>query len=255
MDLHVIGPLALPAERAAVDAVLGLPTSGWVGGQRDPATDGHAARGGHAARARRSELLPALHALQSRVGWISQPALNYICKRLAVAPAEAYGVATFYALVAPSSRPPVVAHVCDDIACRLAGAEPLCGDLERALGPAGAPIQDGRATWLRSPCLGLCDRAPAAMLTVAGIETRSFAVAPVDAAGIVSRLESADGTSEAGDHQTAMVATTAPGTPARLLARVGTVDPTSLEAYRAHGGYAALARALEIGPTAVIAEV
>ena len=123
MDLHVIGPLASPAERAAVDAVLGPPESGWFGGARDARTDGHAARGGHATRARRSQLLPALHAVQSRIGWISTPALNYVCKRLAVAPAEAYGVATFYALFATTPRPPVVAHVCDDIACRLAGAE------------------------------------------------------------------------------------------------------------------------------------
>jgi NADH-quinone oxidoreductase subunit F len=93
MDLHVIGPLASPAERAAVDAVLGPPESGWVGGPRDSGTDGHAARGGHATRSRRSLLLPALHAVQSRIGWISTPALNYICKRLAVAPAEAYGTA------------------------------------------------------------------------------------------------------------------------------------------------------------------
>src|SRR6266404_6298688 len=84
MDLHVIGPLASPAERAAVDAVLGPPESGWVGGPRDSGTDGHAAHGGHATRSRRSQLLPALHAVQSRIGWISTPALNYICKRLAV---------------------------------------------------------------------------------------------------------------------------------------------------------------------------
>jgi NADH-quinone oxidoreductase subunit F len=39
----------------------------------------------------------------------------------------------------------------------------------------------------------------------------------------------------------------------RLLARVGVVDPTSLAAYRAAGGYRALARAVELGPAAVIA--
>ncbi len=258
MDLHVIGPLASPAERAAVDAVLGPPTSGWAGGRRDSGIDGHAARGGHAARSRRSELLPALHAVQSRVGWISQPALNYICKRLAVAPAEAYGVATFYALFSTTPRPPMVAHVCDDICCRLAGAETLCRDLERTLGPAGAPIRDGNATWLRSPCLGLCDRAPAAMLTVAGGESRSFALAPVDAAGITSRLESAHASpaeTHGGDLPREIIAETTPGTPARLLARVGVVDPTSLADFRARGGYAALARAIEIGPEAVIAEV
>ena len=132
------------------------------------ALDGHASQGGHAARARRDLLLPVLHAVQDRIGWISQPALNYISKRLAVPPAEAYGVATFYALYATKPRPPVVAHVCDDIACRLAGAEQVCADLTRTVGEAGAPAGDGRTTWLRSPCLGLCDLAPAAMITTAG---------------------------------------------------------------------------------------
>ena len=41
----------------------------------------------------------------------------------------------------------------------------------------------------------------------------------------------------------------------RLLERIGVVDPESLDDYRAHGGYEALARAIEIGPEAVIAEV
>jgi hypothetical protein len=44
MDLHVIGPLASPAERAAVDGVLGPAESGWRGGVRDSGIDGHVAR-------------------------------------------------------------------------------------------------------------------------------------------------------------------------------------------------------------------
>jgi NADH-quinone oxidoreductase subunit F len=251
MDLHVIGPLASPAERAAVDAVLGPPESGWVGGPRRPGVDGHAARGGHAIRARRSQLLPALHAVQDRIGWISQPALNYISRRLAVPPAEAYGVATFYALYATKPRPPVVAHVCDDIACRIAGAEDVCADLRRALGPEGEAARDGRVGWLRSPCLGLCDLAPAAMLTIAGDPARTVTAAPVDAAGIVARLDSPDDASP----RPVPVRRQAETAPLRLLRRVGAVDPGSLDDYRATGGYTALARAIEIGPEAVIAEV
>jgi NADH-quinone oxidoreductase subunit F len=251
MDLHVIGPLASPTERAAVDAVLGPPESGWVGGPRNSGADGHAARGGHATRARRSELLPALHAVQSRIGWISTPALNYVCKRLAVAPAEAYGVATFYALFATTPRPPVVAHVCDDIACRLAGAEALCADLTRAVGPAGEPVRDGRATWLRSPCLGLCDRAPAAMFTIAGEHPATAAVGPVDAVSVIAPLES--GT--LGETASDMAVPQPPADRPRLLGRIGVVDPTSLDDYRAHGGYAALARAFEMGADRVITEV
>jgi NADH-quinone oxidoreductase subunit F len=40
-----------------------------------------------------------------------------------------------------------------------------------------------------------------------------------------------------------------------LLARVGVVDPLSLDEYRAHGGFRALERARTIGPAAVIDEV
>ena len=192
MDLHVIGPLASPAERAAVDALLG-PGRNRHGEAalvtRRP--KGHVARGGHDARSRRDLLIPALHAVQARVGWISQPALNYVCRRLSVPPAEAYGVATFYALFATKARPPVVAHVCDDIACRLAGAAGLTADLVRTLGPAGAPMADGMSTWLPSPCLGLCERAPAAMFTVAGENPLTQVAAPVDAVGVSARLADA----------------------------------------------------------------
>src|SRR4051812_39492828 len=247
MDLHVIGPLASPAERAAVDAVLGPPESGWVGGPRRPGADGQVARGGHAIRGRRSELLPALHAIQDRVGWISQPALNYISRRLAVPPAEAYGVATFYALYATTPRAPTVAHVCDDVACRIAGAEAICDDLSRAVGPEGEAARDGAVGWKRSPCLGLCDLAPAALVTRAGAAPERGGLAPVDAAGIVARLES-------GAVTTGAVGRSRAGG-GRLLARVGVVDPRSLADYRAHGGYAALPRALQLGPDGVIAEV
>jgi NADH-quinone oxidoreductase subunit F len=249
MDLHVIGPLASPAERAAVDNVLGPPESGWVGGPRRPGIDGHAARGGHEIRGKRSQLLPALHAVQDRIGWISQPALNYISRRLAVPPAEAYGVATFYALYSTKPRPPVVAHVCDDIACRIAGAERICEDLARAVGPAGEAARDGRVGWIRSPCLGLCDLAPAAMITKAGDPATVTTAAPVDAAGILDRLEGATVT------RPPLPARQVGSSDLRLLRRIGVVDPSSLDAYRANGGYGALTKALEIGPDAVIAEV
>lgn len=209
-----------------------------------------------------------------RVGWISQPALNYVCKRLTIAPAEAYGVATFYALFSTAPRAPFVAHVCDDICCRLAGAEDICRELERSLGPEGEPALDGAATWLRSPCLGRCEQAPATLFTFAGEQPRAFAEAPLDAAGVISRLEAAaehtvsSATPSVGEPTSPSTAPTperlaalrasvpqAGETGLRLLARVGRVDPCSLSDYRASGGYRALERALEMGPATVVEEV
>jgi NADH-quinone oxidoreductase subunit F len=276
MDLHVIGPLASPAERAAVDQVLGPPESAWRGGGRNPLAEGHVARGGHEARSQRDLLLPALHALQDRVGGITQPGLNYVCRRLSVPPAEAYGVATFYAMFATQPRPPAIAHVCDDIACRLAGAEETCANLQRSLGPAGAPARDGQIGWLRSPCLGLCERAPAAMFTIAGETPVRATAAPIDAAGIVARLEAspassgnprstpvpptngaeADGATMAGVRASARASVPQMGEPQlQLLRRVGMVDPLSLDDYLAHRGYLALHQALAMGAEAVIQEI
>ena len=268
MDLHVVGPLATPDERAAIDAVLdpeiGPATGAWQGGTRAVEAEGRVVRSGHAARSRRDLLLPALEAAQDRIGWVSRGALNYIARRLTVPPADAYGVASFFALLSTTPQAPTVAHVCDDIACRLAGAEDTCADLARSIGPAGTPSADGRTAWKRSPCLGMCERAPAALIVAAGLEAEAAALAPVDATGIVARLENiAAGrglraeaeASRPTPQRLARVRRSAPQAgdrSLRMLARVGTTDPASLGDYRAHGGYQALARAFEMGPTAVI---
>jgi NADH-quinone oxidoreductase subunit F len=250
MDLHLLEATATEAERRAVDRLLGPPGSGWEGGERRVDVDGRLARGGHAARARRDLLLPALHAVQERIGWISPGALSYICERLTVPPADAYGVASFYALFALEPRPPRVLHVCEDLACLARGADALIEELEHRFGPEGEPGAEEEATWLRSPCLGQCDRAPAALLCQAGESPHEHVLAPVATHGVLAAL---DGTAASVDPRASVPQA---GDPAlRLLRRVGLVDPRSLDDYRAHGGYTALRRAFELGPAAVIREV
>lgn len=203
MDLHFTSSVATDTERNALDALLGTPS------------EAH----GPEARERRHLLLPALHAIQDRVGWISAGAVNYIGECLTIPPAEIYGVATFYGLFATEPRAPFVAHVCDDIACMDAGAQALSDRLK----------SEG-ATIVHAPCLGLCDRAPAALITRA-------ADAP-SAEAISNGAQTYVG-----------------GTHLQLLRRVGRVDPESLAAYRADRGYAALARALALGPQKTIDEI
>jgi NADH-quinone oxidoreductase subunit F len=143
MDLHLRHAAPTDEERAAVDALLGPPRSAWDGGERGGARDAHTAAGGREAREQRHLLLPALQALQSRVGWISESGLDYVCVRLGVPPAEAWGVATFYALLSTTPRAPRVLHVCDDVACRCRGAAELIERLEADVGPAHSHGPDG----------------------------------------------------------------------------------------------------------------
>ena len=183
MDLRLHPTPATPEEQAAVDALLGSSAPERIEGLK------HAAGGGQAAaQKQRHLLLPALQAVQARVGWISPAALSYICERLTIPPAEAYGVASFYALLALSPQPPVVVHICEDLACMVNGADKVRAELEHHLGPAGTPTIDGRATWHLSPCLGLCERAPAALCLAAGEHPQEEAFAPTTAADLVHRL-------------------------------------------------------------------
>jgi len=240
MDLHIVGADATADERAAVDARLGPPASEWEGAERDNVRDGRTAAGGRAIAGERHLLLPVLHAVQDRIGWISHGALNYICTRLTVPPAEAWGVVTFYHLLSTEERPAAVAHVCDDIACRLHGAEQLCQELKTRVG----------ATVHRSPCLGQCDYGSAALITRAGREPERFVLAPVTADDVVKAL------SVPKVPRVPTVPRVGAGAKgARILQRVGRADPASLRSYRKYGGYSALQRAIEIGPAAVIAEV
>ncbi len=197
---------------------------------------------------------------------MSRGALNYISERLMVPPAEAWGVVTFYHLLSTKPRSPIVVHVCDDIACRIRGGEGLCRALEERLGPPAGTASGGAASWMRSPCLGQCERAPAALITAAGDGPRSITVAPVeeDAGGILHALANLGDAGEvrveagAPAARLRVVARSVPQagqSGLRLLGRMGTVDPTSLHAYNESGGYRALARAIELGPTTVIEEV
>ncbi|MEU8675059.1 NAD(P)H-dependent oxidoreductase subunit E [Streptomyces sp. NPDC048560] len=294
MDLRFTGAAPSDAERAAVDALLGPPPSGWEGADERTDEDLRWATGGaSAAKDRRDQLLPALHAVNDQVGWISEGALDYICRRLTVAPAEAYGVATFYSMFSVKPRPTKVLHVCTDLACAARGSGPLCAALRTELGEPGTPVEG--TVWQESPCLGLCERAPAALLLQAGSPapptrdstppvprhpTPALPVAhhppalpgpvPPAAPGDGPRrhaaviapattpalLAAARSPADAPTEPPARSAVPQSGSPALvLLKRIGTVDPASLDDYRAAGGYTALRRAFTLGPAGVIREV
>ena len=218
-DLYISDETADDVEIAAVDAALG----GRFVVVRESerlVRAGTSKRHGH-----RHLLLPALHALQNAKGWISPGGLNHVCETLQVPPAEAFGVATFYDLFRTDepSRVGDVTHVCVDAACQIAGSGHRIAELRAQ----GVDVHE-------SPCLGQCERA----------DDRTGEVGEfVQGVGGPDRVDADERPYELfhqrGDDSL------------RLLHRVGVVDPTSLASYREHGGYAALAAAIAMGPDAV----
>jgi formate dehydrogenase len=104
-------------------------------------------------------LIEYLHLIQDREGCLPAGHLHALAEELKIPMAEVYEVATFYAhfdVVADGEpRPPkVTVRVCDSLSCALAGAERLLTELQ------GAGLDGVR--FVRAPCIGSCDTAPAA---------------------------------------------------------------------------------------------
>jgi len=114
----------------------------------------------------RSGLLPALHAAQKLYGWISEPVASEIAKSLRVPLVDVHGVIEFYSLFYNEPIGKRIIRVCTDQACALKEADGvlhhLCSD--HGLEP-GQTTPDLSLTIEASPCLGLCEEAPA-VLTV-----------------------------------------------------------------------------------------
>ena len=107
MDLHLVpGAEPTPAERAALDPCSARPRR--LGRRRAPARAGgqHRRAAGHAARgAPPPAAAGALGACRSASAGSARAALNELCRAADVPPADAYGVATFYAMLAVEPRP------------------------------------------------------------------------------------------------------------------------------------------------------
>ena len=179
--------------------------------------------------ASRSHLLEILHEAQDIFGgWLPRPAVERIAAALGVPQAEVYGVTEFYDLFHTEPVGRKVIRVCQDAPCAVAGADALLAGLCRHLHiQPGETTSDGRYTVEPVRCLGLCDRAPAALVN----KTR-YAPARPDAAGAMLQGPPAAPPLRIG------------GLVKVALANVGVVDPTSLADYRAQGGLAALRQAL-----------
>ena len=107
---------------------------------------------------KRDLLIEFLHLIQDAYGHLSAAHLRALAEEMRLSMAEVYEVATFYAhfdVVKEGETPPpaLTIRVCDSLSCELAGAQQLKSALEDGLDPTEVRV-------LRAPCMGRCDTAP-----------------------------------------------------------------------------------------------
>jgi len=179
----------------------------------------------------RSGLLPALHAAQKIYGWLPEEVAAEVARSLRVPLADVHGVIEFYSLFYNEPVGKRIIRVCTDQACALKDADGVLHHLcsRHGLEP-GQTTPDLSLTIESSPCLGLCEQAPAALVN--------------EEAGTTIDLKR--GTYELGSPKSII------GGSIRFLTANCGSGTTSLAAY---GNYPALAKALGMSSEGVVNEI
>lgn len=113
----------------------------------------------------RSRLMDVVIAVQKHTGCVCDNAIDIIAGLLGCHRVEVEGVVSFYAFLSKSQRADVVIRLCNDVVDKLNGVDAVAKVFEEELGiKFGQTTADGRITLEYTPCIGMCDQAPAAMI-------------------------------------------------------------------------------------------
>jgi formate dehydrogenase subunit gamma len=110
-------------------------------------------------------LLPILHALCERFGYVDERAIPVVADVLNLSRADVHGVVSFYHDFRREPAGRHVVKVCRAEACQSMGSDRLVDQLEKAFGiGCGETTPDGRVTLEAVYCLGNCALSPSALV-------------------------------------------------------------------------------------------
>lgn len=110
---------------------------------------------------RRNMTIPALQAVQEKLGYLPKEAIEDVAQTLGLTAGEVYGVATFYAQFRLKPIGKNIITVCRGTACHVGGSLGILKELERILGIYAGETDEKREFTLQTvACFGACARAP-----------------------------------------------------------------------------------------------
>ncbi len=116
-------------------------------------------------REKKGSLIPILHEVQEKVGYLPLEVQEYVSEKLTVPLSRIYGVVSFYSFFSIDPKGDHTIGVCMGTACYVKGAEKILAGIKSELGcDTGETSEDGRFTLTITRCLGTCSMAPVIMI-------------------------------------------------------------------------------------------
>jgi NADH-quinone oxidoreductase subunit E len=114
---------------------------------------------------KQAALLPLFHLLMHAYGFIAPQAMDEAATLLEITPAQVQDAASFYEEFRFEPSGKYVVQVCRSIACEICGHQQILDRIKAVFGIENfETTPDNLLTLLEVECLGLCERAPAALI-------------------------------------------------------------------------------------------
>ncbi len=116
-------------------------------------------------RGKKGTLIPVLHEVQNRVGYLPEDIQKHVAQKLNVPLSKVTGVISFYSFFSTEPQGEHTLGVCLGTACYVKGAEALVEEVKDQLDISeGETSDDGKFTLTVTRCVGTCSLAPVVMI-------------------------------------------------------------------------------------------
>jgi [NiFe] hydrogenase diaphorase moiety large subunit len=110
-------------------------------------------------------MLDILRDVQDDFRCISRDTMQTVAAKTGLSQVAVEGIVSFYAFLSLAPKGRITIRLCDDIIDRFAGLDAVTCAFEKELGiSVGQTSPDGEFSLENTPCIGMCDQAPSAMI-------------------------------------------------------------------------------------------
>lgn len=112
-----------------------------------------------------TRLIDILRDVQAQSGCVSSEAINCIARQTGLPRVEVESAVTFYAFLSREPKGKIIIRLCNDVVDMMNGMDKVAATFSEELGiKPGETTSDGRITLEWTPCIGMSDQAPAALI-------------------------------------------------------------------------------------------